>query len=320
MKKILDKRTMSQEDWQAYRSQQAGIGGSEVASILGIQPNYAKSAFTLWLEKTGQKEVEPVDNEFVTWGNIMEPVIRKQFALESGLKIFKNNFVLQHDKYDFMIANLDGEILDPSRKGRGVLEIKTTSEWNKKEWEADSVPLQYNAQVQHYLAVTGYEYAYIVVLIGGNKLRHWIIERHEPTIELIIKAEQNFMDLIASGEPPAIGGSISDTEYLANKYPMSNGEELTMPQTLEDLALEYSELNEQEKQIKKRMTEIKNTIRLEAQEVEKLKGRSVIISMPTIEKTLFDSKTFALDHTDLYNEYKTKTSTYRDFKIKKLEA
>ena len=320
MKKILDKRSMSESDWQVYRSQQAGIGGSEVASVLGIQPNYAKSAFTLWLEKTGQKEVEPVDNEFVTWGNIMEPIIRKQFAKESGMKIFQNNFVLQHDDYDFMIANIDGEILDPSRKGRGVLEIKTTSEWNKKEWEGDSVPLQYNSQVQHYLAVTGYEYAYIVVLIGGNKLRHWIIERDEITIELIIKAEKHFMDLIASGEPPAIGGGTSDTDYLANRYPISNGEELTMPQTLEDLALEYSELSEQEKEIKKRMAEIKNKIRLEAKEVEKLKGRSVIINMATIQKTLFDSKAFAVDHADLYNDYKTKTSTYRDFKVKKLEA
>ena len=141
MKKILDKRNMSQEDWQAYRRKQAGIGGSEAAAILGIQPAYAKPAFILWLEKTGQKEVEPIDNDFIKWGNIMEPVIRKQFALESGLKVYQNNFVLQHDEHPFMLANLDGEVVDPSREGRGILEIKTTSEWNKKSGTATKCPI-----------------------------------------------------------------------------------------------------------------------------------------------------------------------------------
>ena len=119
MKKIIDKRNMSQDDWQEYRKDQVGIGGSDVASILGIQPSYAKSAFTLWLEKTGQKEKEDVDNEFITWGNLLEPVIRKQFAKETGFKVTQNNFVLQHDEHNFMIANIDGEVFDPNQKGRG---------------------------------------------------------------------------------------------------------------------------------------------------------------------------------------------------------
>lgn len=320
MKKILDKRQMTEQDWQEYRSQQKGIGGSEVATILGVQPSYAKSKFVLWLEKTGQKAPDAVDNEYVEWGNILEPVVRKQFAKKTGFKVFQNNFVLQHDEYDFMIANIDGELIDPARNGRGVLEIKTTSEWNKKEWEGDHVPVAYMAQIQHYLAVTGYEYAYIAVLIGGNKLRHWVIDRDEEIIKQIIDAEKYFMKLVEEGIAPEIGGAQSESDYLAAAYPNGLDEELSMPEPLEKLAIEYTELQQQQKELDAQMKAIKNKIRLEAKEIGKLKGHSLIINMPTVSKTLFDSKAFAAEHEDLYNKYKTKTSTYRDFKIKMLEV
>ena len=320
MKKILDKRNMSEQDWQDYRSHQKGIGGSEVAAILGVQPSYAKSKFVLWLEKTGQKTPEKVDNEYVKWGNILEPVIRKQFSIDTGLKVFQNNFVLQHDQYDWMIANIDGEVLDPSRNGRGVLEIKTTSEWNKKEWDGDHVPLAYMAQVQHYLAVTGYEYAYIAVLIGGNKLKHWVIDRNDQVIEQIIEAEKEFMYMVENDIAPAIGGGQAESDYLASAYPTGLDEELSMPEPTEKLAKEYNELQQKTKEIDLRMKEIKNRIRLEAGSIGRLKGHTLMINMPTVSKTLFDSKAFAKDHEDLYNQYKTKTSTYRDFKIKILEG
>lgn len=320
MKKLLDKRKMSEQDWQEYRSQQKGIGGSEVAAILGIQASYAKSKFVLWLEKTNQKQPEQPDNEYIEWGNILEPVIRKQFAKKTGFKVYQSNFVLQHDEYPFMIANIDGELLDPIRKGRGVLEIKTTSEWNKKEWDGDHVPDAYMAQVQHYLAVTGYEYAYIVVLIGGNKLRHWVVERNDYIIAQIIEAEKEFMYMVENRIAPPIGGGQFETDYLNVAFPLGTEEELSMPEPLEKMAVEYQDLQAQAKELEARMKEIKNQIRLEAKDAGKLKGHSLIINMPTVQKTLFDSKAFAKDHSDLYTKYKTKTSTYRDFKIKSLEA
>ena len=316
MKKIIDKRKMSQEDWQAYRAKQAGIGGSEAATILGIQPNYAKPPFILWLEKTGQKDVEPIDNDFIKWGNIMEPIIRKQFALESGLKVYQNNFVLQHDKHDFMIANLDGEIVDPNRDGRGVLEVKTTSEWSKKEWDGDHVPNHYMAQIQHYLAVTGYKWAIIVVLIGGNKMKDFYIERDDEIIEYLIQKEKEFMDLIESGTPPQIGGSQAESLYINSQWTEAIDDEISIPQAIEDMALEYQEIERQKKELDKRAKEIKNQILLEAKEVKVLKGQNVKIIMPTVRKLLLDSKKLGEEMPEIIAQYKTKESIYRDFKIK----
>ena len=246
----------------------------------------------------------------------MEPVIRKQFALDTGLKVFQNNFVLQHDTHDFMIANLDGEVLDPNREGRGVLEIKTTSEWNKKEWDGDHVPNHYNAQLQHYMAVTGYKWAIIVVLIGGNKLRHWYVERDDEIIEFLIQKEKEFMAMVENETPPQIGGSQAESLYINTNWADALDEEISVPQAIEDMALEYQEIERQKKELDKRAKEIKNQILLEAKDIKTLKGRQVKIIMPTVRKLLLDSKRLGEEMPEIIAQYKTKESIYRDFKIK----
>lgn len=316
MKKILDKRKMSHEDWQIYREQQKGIGGSEAATILGVNPY--KSKFNLWLEKTGQIPREKVDNKYVEWGNLLEPVIRKKFQKETGFKVMQNNFVLQHDEHDFMVANLDGEVIDPSFSGRGVLEIKTTSEHNKKDW-ANGCPIHYMCQIQHYLAVTGYEYAYIVCLCGGNHFVYYLVERDDYVIDQLISAEMEFMEQVRKGIPPEIGGSKSESEWLQVAFPESNEEEMTIPLSIERLAEEYLELQAQIKDLNARTDEIKNKIRLEGKDFKTLKGELFKISMPTINKVTFDSKLFAEEHPDLYAQYKTKHSSYRGFTVSEVK-
>jgi putative phage-type endonuclease len=312
MKRILDKRNMTEADWQVYRASQQGIGGSEIASILNINPY--KSKFTLWLEKTGQKPKDQISSSAVEWGNILEPVIRDHFKRVTGFKVFKNNFVLQHDHYDFMIANLDGEVIDPQFNTRGVLEIKTTNERNKKDWE-NGCPIYYMSQVQWYLGVTGYDYAYICVLCGGSTFKYYLIERDEFVISQMISQAEDFMGMVQQLIPPEIGGSKSETEWLNKAFPDALEEEIMIPPTIEELAVEYKELQEEIKEKTERCDEIKNQIRLEAKEFKVLKGTKVKISMPTIRKTLFDSRRFSTENPDLYVKYKTKESSYRGFDI-----
>lgn len=311
---------MNEADWQVYREQQQAdckLGGSDISTIIGINPY--KSKFTLWLEMTGQKEKDFVGNAAVEWGNILEPVIRDKFKAETGFKVFKNNFVLAHDDFDWMVANLDGEVIDPAFEGRGVLEIKTTNERNKKNWE-EGCPIYYMSQVQWYLGVTGYEYAYIAVLIGGSTFKYFLIERDDYLIDQMINHAADFLHMVKHRIPPEIGGSKNESEWLAAAYPEALEEELTIPPALEEMALEYNALQEQVKEMTKRCEEIKNKIKLEGKEFKTLRGNLVKIHMPTIRKTLFDSKLFAQEHPDLYVKYKVKESTYRNFDISLLHS
>lgn len=312
MKKILDKRKMTEADWQSYRETQQGIGGSDISIILGI--NKYKSRFTLWLEMTGQKEKDKVEGDSVEWGNLLEPVIREKFKRATGFKVYQNNFVLQHDQFDWMVANIDGEVIDPAMDGRGVLEIKTTHERNKKDWE-EGCPVYYMAQVQWYLAVTGYYYAYIAVLCGGSTFKYFLIERDDYVIDSMIQSAQKFLEQVRLRIPPEIGGSKSESEWLAQAFPEAVDEELTIPPAIEDLALEYHQIQDSIKRLTARCDEIKNKIKLEGKEFRTLRGNLVRIKMNTINRVSFDSKIFAQEYPDLYAQYKTKVSSYRGFDV-----
>jgi putative phage-type endonuclease len=314
MKKILDKSNMAENDWQEYRSNQQGIGGSDASIILGLNP--FKSAFTLWLEKTGQiKAPNLQDNEYVEWGNLLEPVIREKFAKETGFEVFENHFVLQHDEHPFMVANLDGEVIDPQFGGeKGVLEIKTTSERNKKDWE-EGCPDHYMLQVQHYLAVTGYPYGYIVVLIGGHHFKYFLIHRDDYVIDRIISAEMDFQEKVEKNISPQITGHEGDSDFLAEKYLEDNGEEFELSPEFEKIAWDYIQTQQEIKYLQEESDTLKNQLKLYAGEAKRLKGEKIKINLPTIKKISFDSKRFALDYPELYEQYKTKESSYRSFTI-----
>jgi putative phage-type endonuclease len=313
LKQILDKRNMTEEDWQKYREKQKGIGGSDVATILGLNPY--KSAFTLWLEKTGQIAPPVINNEYVEWGNILEPVIREKFARETGFEVFENPYVLQHDEYDFMVANIDGEVIDPAYGGEhGVLEIKTAGDRMRADWE-EGPPNHYMLQIQHYLAVLGYNYAYVAVLIGGNHFKYFKIERDDYVIDKIISAEREFMRLVEERIAPEITGHQSDSDYLASAYPEAVDDTGELSSDLEALAIRYTELQKEIKTLQDEADYIKNRIKLEAKELKVLRSDFVRVNMPTVNKISFDSKKFAADHPELYEEYKTKKSSYRSFTV-----
>ena len=190
----------------------------------------------------------------------------------------------------------------------------------QKEWDGDKVPNHYMSQIQHYLAVTGYKWAIIVVLIGGNKMKDFYIDRDDEIIEMLIEKEREFMAMVESGTPPQIGGSQEETAYINSNWQDALDEEISIPQSIEDMALEYQEIELQKKELDKRAKEIKNQILLEAKDIKTLKGRQVKIIMPTVKKILLDSKRLGEEQPEIMAAYKTKESIYRDFKIKRIEA
>lgn len=90
---------LSREEWLRYRKQ--GIGGSDVAAILGISK--WNSAISLWLNKTNQTEDDTQENEAMEWGTIMEPVIRNHFAKVTGKTVVEVHAMLQHPDYTYNV-------------------------------------------------------------------------------------------------------------------------------------------------------------------------------------------------------------------------
>lgn len=214
-KKLFSTKNMTEE--QFAKSRLEGLGGSDIATLFGL--NRWQSEIGLYAEKVGEKDLDDLSsNEAVYWGKTLEPVVAAEFAKQTGLKVRKCNFVLAHDEYDFIRANIDREIVCPER-GKGVLEIKTTSEWNRSNWSEETIPDPYMLQIQHYLLVTGFSFGFVAVLIGGNKYRHWLVERDEEIIELILQKAKEFWNRVVTKTPPPIDGSNASAKLLETLYP-----------------------------------------------------------------------------------------------------
>jgi putative phage-type endonuclease len=173
------------EDWLAFR--RLGIGGSDASVVCGI--NKYKASIELWMEKTGQMPHQEA-GEAAYWGTRLESLVREEFTLRTGIEVSPVKQILQSEEYPFMLANLDGECQHPNY-GSCVFEAKTAGAYVAKDWD-DGIPDAYMLQIQHYMAVTGFQGAYIAVLIGGNTFKWKFVERDEELISMLIRLEAEY--------------------------------------------------------------------------------------------------------------------------------
>ncbi|PDE57983.1 YqaJ viral recombinase family protein, partial [Listeria monocytogenes] len=214
-------KDMDRTQWLLTRRQ--GIGGSDAGIIMGL--NKYKTAFELWLDKTGQILPDESAGEAAYWGNQMEEVVAKEFEKRTGKKVRRSNMMYQHPEHDFMLANVDRFIVGED----ALLECKTASAYLAKEWESDEVPATYLVQIQHYLAVTGKSKAYVAVLIGGNKFIWKEIERDEELINQIIAFELDFWETNIKGHvAPALDGSSAAEKYLKDRFAKSEDKQIIL--------------------------------------------------------------------------------------------
>ena len=209
------------------------IGASEVSSILGLNP--WKSALQLWLEKTGA--VEPGDNrneEEKEWGNRLETLIGEKFAQNHPeTRVDMGQFHHVHPVYPFITCTLDGVVTD-AEMIEYPLEIKTASAYKAKDWEY-GVPTYYLCQVQHQMAVTGAEKAWVAVLIGGQIYKEFLVLRDEEFIKLLIEKCVAFWQGVIECIPPEADGSESSDRALKTLYPADvDGKEVDLPSEIEN--------------------------------------------------------------------------------------
>lgn len=210
--KLVSTKEMSREEWLQWRNH--GIGSSDAPVAIGM--SRYKSPLELWMEKTGRKMQEDISNkDAVFWGTTLEPIVANVYAEKTGKKVRRVNSVLQHPEHPFMLANLDRIV-----EGGGVLEIKTAGLRSQGQWE-EGVPLAYQIQVLHQLAVTGKAWADVAVLIGGQEFRIYRINRDEDRIAQLVNLEQAFWDHVIRETAPEVDGSESSNRALALMYPRS---------------------------------------------------------------------------------------------------
>ena len=306
---LVSTENLSYEDWLEYRRQ--GIGGSDASVVCGI--NRYKSPVELWMDKTGQLPYQEA-GEAAYWGTLLESVVRSEFTKRTGIEVRQLGQLLQSEEHPFMLANLDG-VCEVPDYGPCIFEAKTASAFKAGEWE-DSIPDEYLLQVQHYMAVTGYQGTYIAVLIGGNTFRWKFIERDEELISMLIELESDFWDHVQNMTPPPLDGSDASAKFLSARFPSSVPKShIILPDTATGLLSQYDEACEQLEAITEKKQEAENLLKQMMGENEIGTAGNRVITWKSVSQERLDSRTLKAEHPALYKQYVNKTSSRR-FSIK----
>jgi len=171
---VLEAVPLDRESW--LRARNSGIGGSEVAAILGLSP--WATPLEVWRRKIGLAP-ESTSSLRMRRGTHLESWVRDEWAAATGAEVATVPF-LRDRSAPHRVASLDGLIIRP---GPRVLEVKTA----KHRWD-DGLPIPYELQVRWYLAMTGLEAALVVMDCGDDALHEYPVMRDEELEGEIIEA------------------------------------------------------------------------------------------------------------------------------------
>lgn len=233
--------SVDRREWLEARRK--GIGGSDVAPIFGLSKY--RTAIDVYEDKLGLRP-ERAQTAPQRFGLLLEDAVARAFVEDTGILVRKVGMRRAKHVSTFpMIGSIDRAAYGPNAPAAGALvEIKTSrigdgyaksDEWRDLPAEK-RVPVDAYLQTQHYLEVSGYAIAFVVVLVAGSELRVIEIPRDPAVGDDLIEEEGRFWnEYIAAGVVPPV--SASDQEYLRRRFPEALEDEVVATAEIE-LALD----------------------------------------------------------------------------------
>lgn len=303
MRRLVSTVDLSKEEWLKYRK--AGITGTDAGAVCGLDPY--SSAFQVYQDKISS-EIELCDNEAMRQGRDMEEYVAKRFAEVTGLKIRKANAIFQNEQYPFMLADFDRLIVGQ----KAGLECKTVSPYSADKWSDGKIPLHYQMQVQHYLAVSGYDCWYVAALIFGKEFIIRKVERDEELISYLITIEMNFWyDKVLSRVMPDPDGSDNCSEMISKMYFKGKAEKAIELHGYKDLLDRREELESLIKKMKTEKEQIDQKIKMEMQDATVAREADYKVSWSNYEQSRLDTKKLKQEQPSIYETYCNKNSSRR---------
>ena len=293
---LVDTAELSREEWLEWRRK--GLGGSDAAAVLGISP--FRTARDLYYDKLGIS-VEADESNWVAleMGNLLEPLVARIFAKKTGLNISKWKAMFQHPLYPWMLADLD-YVVDLPDGTKAILEIKTTNYNARDNWwynGKEIVPIYYESQGRHYMAVMNIDRVYFCCLYGNTEdeaiIRH--IDRDPDYEAELVMLEETFWKehVLAKAPPPYTEDGDLILESLRRQFGPNEKDEPVMTMSLSQAALvkRYLELQQQKEQMSTETGELES-------EIKRVKAL-IIESLGHSSKATFADQ--GVDYTVTYN-------------------
>jgi putative phage-type endonuclease len=302
------------QDRQAFlMERRQGLGGSDMAAIMGLSP--WKSPMDVFLDKIGETP-EASDTDAMYWGTRLEDLVAREFARQTGYKVQRRNTMLRHPTIPYLIGHVD-RIVTSHPGGPAVLEAKTTSVYRKADWADGQAPLPYVIQVQHYLDLTGYRTGYLAVLIGGRDFRIVPVEPNDDLIRQMHEAADAFWLCVETRTPPVVDGSVATAKALAALYPADSGMTIPLPADAAIWIIQREQAKAALTEVEAKITEAENHLKALLGDARSGQIGQWRVDWDTRTRRTLDTQALRAAHPDLAAAYE-KTTTYRHFTIKEV--
>lgn len=306
MKRFISTVDLPKDQW--LRIRKTGITGTDAGAVVGLNPYI--SAFQVYHDKITE-EIEESDSEAMRQGRDMEEYVARRFMEQTGKKVHRANAVYQCDYYPFMLADFD-RLIAGERAG---LECKTVSPYSADKWKDGAIPMHYQMQVQHYLAVSGYDRWYIAALVFGRDFIVRVIERDEELISYLVKIESRFWnENVLARVMPDPDGTKNCSELIAKQYYRSDAKKTVELLGCADILNRREELSQLITKLETERNTIDQKIKLQMEDAENGIADGYRVSWTAVTSSRLDTTRLRKEKPDIYEEY-LKTSTSRRFSV-----
>ncbi len=306
-------RPTNREEWLTHR--QEGIGSSEVATILGLNP--WETPYQLWRRKKGFDA--PKEETFaMKAGHYLEDAVSMFWHDETGRDIIKRSaidwLILNADKPYMRVSPDRTYWLSDSRKNsdKGILECKTT----QMTIDEEDLPKHWFCQLQYQLGVAELEQGSLAWLCSGRQFGYKDIALVPDFFQWIEEEVTKFwVDNIQGNiEPDAT--SVADVLLKYNRH--TDGKIIEVADDIYTAVNDLKALKEQIAQLDEQKESLEEKIKLGFGDAEAISygGQTIATWKAPKPSEKFDAKAFAKAHPDLAKEFTAPYQGARRFLIK----
>lgn len=215
-----DASTLTEDEWQARREHT--VGGSDCSAIFGV--NHYKTNLECYYQKTGQKpaiqEEETAKSKLnKLWGHIAEEYIDAWLAERYPYnQIITDTNIYTMPGMPYITANIDRMMRKPDGT-YCLVEMKTTSPFNKEAWANGMVPLPYVYQVRQYMAIMDVWECLVVCMFDRDTVvANWVYRDLDEEMTLLEGVEEFWENNVLAHIPPEPLGEPDAVIATLKKY------------------------------------------------------------------------------------------------------